>query len=79
MAMDQMETFNWLVSENNRMTKEIEGLKADRSNLMERCFDLAFVAAKNNPAIRKLIEDGRKAETPDPAIFNFVLRASADG
>lgn len=70
MALDQQQTFNWLVEENARLERE-------RDLWMQRAFDLAFEAAKNNPAIRKQIEQERQAATPDPDVLNFVLRGGA--
>ena len=68
--MDQQETFNWLVAEKAR-------LETERDMWRDRCFDIAFNAAKNNPAILAEIERARQVEAPDASIFNFVLAQPA--
>ena len=78
MALDQQQTFNWLVSEKARLESEVEALRVDCENWRSRCFDMAFEVAKNNPAIQAEIMRARDAETPDASILNFVLRSNGD-
>lgn len=66
MALDQQQTFNWLVSEKAR-------IEADRDMWRDRCFDLAFKIAKNNPEIKAEIARAKQAETPDQALFSMIL------
>ncbi len=74
MAMDQQETFNWLVSEKARLEAEVEMLRTDRDNWAQTAFDLAFKATLNNPAIREQIERAKQGEVVDASVLNFVLR-----
>ena len=73
MAMDQQETFNWLVNEKARLEKELATMTTERDAWAGKAFDLAFARAKDNPAIRKRIEQERKAEIATPDVLNFVL------
>lgn len=75
MAMDQQETFNWLVNERRRLKTELAVACADRDKWMAKAFDLAFAAARNNPEIREQIERERKAEMPSADVLDFVCRS----
>lgn len=66
MAMDQQQTFNWLVAEKSRLETELETWR-------ERCFEIAFKAALWNPAIKAQIEAEKLAMQPSAEIMNFVL------
>lgn len=74
MALDQQETFNWLVAEKSRLEGELDAMRADRDKWAETAFDLAFKAARDNPGVRAEIERCRQAETPDASVLGFVLR-----
>lgn len=66
MAMDQQQTFNWLVAEKTRLEAELKEWQA-------RCFDIAFKAALWNPAIKAQIETEKLAMEPSAEIMNLVL------
>lgn len=74
MAMDQQETFNWLVAEKSRLEAEVEMLRTDRDKWAEKAFDLAFDISKNNPAVREEIERAKQGGVPDASVLDFVLR-----
>lgn len=74
MAMNQQETFNWLVAEKSRLEAEVEMLRTDRDKWAETAFDLAFKSAKDNPAIREEIERAKQGEVVDASVLSFVLR-----
>lgn len=75
MAMDQQETFNWLVNERRRILAQIEALTTSRDLWIDRCVEIALRAAQNNPVLQAEIERCRKADDPDPEVFDLILRA----
>jgi hypothetical protein len=66
MAMDQQETFNWLVEEKTRLETELEVCR-------RQCVNLAFRCAMSNPTIKAQIEREQIAATPSYEIMNLVL------
>lgn len=74
MAMDQQETFNWLVEEKSRLEAELASTKIDRDKWCTMAFDLAFQLACLNPALRKRIEEARASEIVSSDVLNFMVR-----